>query len=893
MAQDLTPGYFDLTTPPMGHDGTNWTMDSSLRNGTNITESLKILAGASIVSPILMSLAGLLGNVLALLILHRQRVESQRLMFHSLVAVLVWNDILGIVLTTPVTLASYVNNKMMPGGHHLCNFNGFIMICFGLSTPLIVSAMAIERFLFVKYTFFYTKHCAPGSARVVMLCIWGFVLFFGLLPMFGFGEYTLQHPNTWCFLKFRDGDPVNDAYGYMYSILNLLIQLIMIVCNLVVVVTLVRVRDYRRKHSTSSTNTVMAADCVMDDSVRLQAMAKRRKQKDIELQMIVVMFAITMIFAVCYAPLMIYIVITLASRGRTDPELVLLTIRLASINQTLNPWLYVILRRTLIIKVKKFCCRWKRCLKKRPTMSPIPTGRRHQYVHVRNQLCHRSNFVGGDINESLSDSMRKSIQQAIPAAMSLPDVMMVNTGRKDLDMLLPDVTKAQSFGGRVSHSYSAGNVSSCVVCNAQAVTGCRECFLERFGLKDPSPSESSKPLSEELPKCPNNSKVAEDSSEIVFGYGRMVYQNDKNRSSEPSENGLLQLQDCNSYCAIGEHSVNVGPVQGCNTHHQRALHADDSSVIGVEECLKLVASGDVPAELCESHLPGSKKKKSEFVLSPPNEPSHPLFGRSGDSRLSQHRHKPRTNRKSTASIKSNRSSGPPSSCAGGVLCSPETVKKHATQSDSIQSSPCDQAALLDESKDYDDVFEESDETLGDTSKNATTDECYLSGNPTESVYFSETVDGDFKNPESNLIVLPNGLEITHDPKSKGCAMSEQNNSKSSALKVNPPTHSRYRQIPEKVQGDETRFDFYLGSKTGKAHGREQYQNKGYQRESSGSSFVHDDEGSSGIFSGDSPVTNSKDITKPKWMAKKESQSEITQEEKAGGKQPARRVKSYN
>lgn len=91
----------------------------------------------------------------------------------------------------------------MPGGEHLCRFNGFIMICFGLSTPLIVSAMSIERFLFVKYTFFYTKHCAPGVARLVIVAIWAFVLFFGLLPMFGFGNYVLQYPRTWCFLDFR------------------------------------------------------------------------------------------------------------------------------------------------------------------------------------------------------------------------------------------------------------------------------------------------------------------------------------------------------------------------------------------------------------------------------------------------------------------------------------------------------------------------------------------------------------------------------------------------------------------------------------------------------------------------------------------------------------------
>ncbi|CAL1526152.1 unnamed protein product [Lymnaea stagnalis] len=820
-------------------------------------------------------------------------------MFHSLVAVLVWNDVLGIVLTTPVTIASYINNNAVTCSETYC-FSCLETYCFSFRKDFLLIVFAVVRLIVLACleTYCFSLLIVLAVRRVIVLANWE-TYCFSCWETYCFSFNTnieFIHTITYLGVNNLDADSVKAAYGYLYSILNLLIQLIMVVCNLVVVVTLVRVRDYRRKHSTCSTNTVMSADCVMDDSVRLQAMAKRRKQKDIELQMIVVMFAITMIFAVCYAPLMIYIVTTLAAGGRSSGVFGLVAIRMASLNQTLNPWLYVILRRTLIIKVKKFCCRWRRCLKKRPTMSPVPVGRRHQYVHVRNQLCHRSNFVGGDINESLSDSMRKSIQQAIPAAMSLPDVMMVNTGRKDLDMLLPDVTKAQSFGGRVSHSYSAGNVSSCVVCNAQAAAGCRECFLERFGLKDPTPPESSKQLSEELPKCPNNSKIAEDSSEVVFGYGRIVYKND-NKKGEPSENELLQLQDCNSYCALGEHSYNAGPTQGGEAPHQRTCHANEASIHSMEECLKLLASGDVPAELCESHSSsGSKKKRSEFVLSPPNEPSHPLFGRSGDSRLSQHRHKPRTNRKSTASVKSNKSSGRPSSSVGGggALYSPDAIKKHAARTDSVQSSPPgDQAALLDESKDYDDVFEESDETIGETSKNATTDECYLSGNPTESVYFSETVNRNFKTHDSEVVVLPNGLEITHDPKSKVCATSERNNNTTASMKVDQPNHPRAQHISEKVQGARTQFEFHLGSRKSKPHGQEQYKNNGYQRESSGSSFVHDDEGSSGIFSGDSPVANCKDIVKPKWTAKKESQSEITQEERTAGKQPARRVKSYN
>ncbi|KAH9504616.1 hypothetical protein Btru_062442 [Bulinus truncatus] len=64
---------------------------------------------------------------------------------------------------------------------------------------------------------------------------------------------------------------VQAAYAYIYSLLNLLLVAVMVVCNLVVVVTLARVRDYRRKHSTSSTNAVISADMGADDQYRQQA----------------------------------------------------------------------------------------------------------------------------------------------------------------------------------------------------------------------------------------------------------------------------------------------------------------------------------------------------------------------------------------------------------------------------------------------------------------------------------------------------------------------------------------------------------------------------------------------------------------------------------------------
>lgn len=213
-------------------------------------------------------MSGLLGNVLALVVLHKTRTEIRSMMFYTLVAALTWNDLIGIVLTSPVTLAAYINGREMPAVDRLCRFNGFVMVCFGLSTPLIVCTMAIERSLALKCTYFYSKYCTPASARIVVVALWAFVLLFGALPLFGFGTYSLQYPRTWCFLDFRSSLPLDMAYAYAYAIVNLLIVVLMTSCNLVVMATLCQVRDSRRKHSSASLSSSLLATDVVDEKIK-------------------------------------------------------------------------------------------------------------------------------------------------------------------------------------------------------------------------------------------------------------------------------------------------------------------------------------------------------------------------------------------------------------------------------------------------------------------------------------------------------------------------------------------------------------------------------------------------------------------------------------------------
>lgn len=267
-------------------------------NGTECLNTNKV-TGASIVSPVINFLTGVLGNTLALIMLHRTNTETRQTMFYILVAGLAWTDIAGIFLTSPFTIAVYLNNLQWLGGIKLCKFYGFIMICFGLSTPLIVSAMAVERYMALKCRYFYSRHCNRHNARKLLIILWTFVVFFGLLPLIGFGDFALQYPGTWCFIRFHIRlNLFHVSYGYVYAGINLLLIMVMTGCNISVMFTLLRVRYRRRHEERIRTNSF---------SLSTQDGIKKKKQRDVEMQMIWLMCTITTVFAVCWAPLMVCI----------------------------------------------------------------------------------------------------------------------------------------------------------------------------------------------------------------------------------------------------------------------------------------------------------------------------------------------------------------------------------------------------------------------------------------------------------------------------------------------------------------------------------------------------------------------------------------------------------
>jgi prostaglandin E receptor 4 len=59
-------------------------------------------------------------------------------------------DLIGQAATGVVAIIMYANNLQWIGGYPLCIYHGFAMVFFGLTTPLLVCAMSIERLLALR-----------------------------------------------------------------------------------------------------------------------------------------------------------------------------------------------------------------------------------------------------------------------------------------------------------------------------------------------------------------------------------------------------------------------------------------------------------------------------------------------------------------------------------------------------------------------------------------------------------------------------------------------------------------------------------------------------------------------------------------------------------------------
>ncbi|NWR61650.1 PE2R3 protein, partial [Bucorvus abyssinicus] len=320
-------------------------------NGTG--RAAESCSAVSVAFPLTMMITGIVGNALAMLLVsrsYRAKESRRKRSFLLCIGSLAITDLLGQLLTSPIVISVYLSNRAWdavdPSGH-LCAFFGLSMTVFGLCPLFIASAMAVERTLAIRAPHWYASHMKTRVTKAVLLGIWLAVLAFALLPVAGWGRYTLQWPGTWCFISTGDSQLSGSLFfASTFAVLGLLSLVVTVVCNLATIEALV---SRCRTKATASRSSKQWGRIAMETLIQL--------------------LGIMCVLSACWSPLLIMMLKMIfshtsfehcrrfpseaqSSELHKECNFFLTAVRLASLNQILDPWVYLLLRKILL---QKFC----------------------------------------------------------------------------------------------------------------------------------------------------------------------------------------------------------------------------------------------------------------------------------------------------------------------------------------------------------------------------------------------------------------------------------------------------------------------------------------------------------------------------------------------------------
>lgn len=205
-------------------------------------QSTSVEYGNPITSAVMFA-AGVVGNIVALVLLRVRRKRTSPSLYQVLVTALLMTDLLGSISVSPVVLSAYAQNKTLVGmsaNHALCRYFGFNMTFLSLSTLAILCAMALERYLSIGHPYFYERHLSERCSYIPITLIYLGSIIFCVLPFLYFGEYVQYCPGTWCFLEMRGGELELKVHIGLYASFILIITATTVVCNIIVIFLLVK-----------------------------------------------------------------------------------------------------------------------------------------------------------------------------------------------------------------------------------------------------------------------------------------------------------------------------------------------------------------------------------------------------------------------------------------------------------------------------------------------------------------------------------------------------------------------------------------------------------------------------------------------------------------------------
>ncbi|XP_036171376.1 thromboxane A2 receptor [Myotis myotis] len=340
-----------------------WSNDSSLGpcfRPMNITlEERRLIASPWFAASF--CLVGLASNLLALRVLAgaRQGSSQGRSSFLTFLCGLVLTDFMGLLITGAIVVSQHAilfDWHAVDPSCRLCRFMGVVMVFFGLCPLLLGAAMASERYLGITRPFSRPAAASQRRAWTIVGLVWATALALGLLPLLGLGRYTVQYPGSWCFLTLGPA-PGDVAFGLLFVLLGSFSVGLSFLLNTISVATLCHVYHGQE--------------------------AAQQRPRDCEVEMMAQLLGIMVVASVCWMPLLVFIAQTVlrsppamsptGQLSRATEKQLLIYLRVATWNQILDPWVYILFRRAVIRRLHPGLSTRSRSLSLQPQLARRPT----------------------------------------------------------------------------------------------------------------------------------------------------------------------------------------------------------------------------------------------------------------------------------------------------------------------------------------------------------------------------------------------------------------------------------------------------------------------------------------------------------------------------------------
>lgn len=223
---------------------------------------------------------GVVGNIIAVLVLFCSAKTHKWRPFYKLVCGLAISDGGGILASYPIAEYRYISNFEYVFPKPLCDYLGFVFMFTLMSSAMIVCCMSIDRFFAIFFPFLYNTPTKNRRTWIMLGIVWILAGVLSSLHLYGLGASMNYYPGSWCFLDFIDMSvSSNVIYSYIYATTGAVVVILTVTVNFIVIVFFIR---HKFKKSTKAT-----------------------KHKD--LSVVLFLLTIVLVFTSCWAPLMVKI----------------------------------------------------------------------------------------------------------------------------------------------------------------------------------------------------------------------------------------------------------------------------------------------------------------------------------------------------------------------------------------------------------------------------------------------------------------------------------------------------------------------------------------------------------------------------------------------------------